>query len=111
MTWVLVALLVVAVVAVAISTTRQKKLRAAEEAAALAAVRRVADEDVTRFGEELQQLHIETLTTDLNVAMRQDYQRALDSYEHAKLLLADAENPGDVSQVTRTLEDGRYAQA
>src|SRR3546814_3445927 len=43
--------------------------------------------------------------------MRQDYQRALDAYEDAKMLLADAAEPEDLTQVTRTLEDGRYAQA
>jgi type II secretory pathway pseudopilin PulG len=111
MEWLLVILLVAAVAAVAISSARQKQRRALEEAAALASVRRVADEDVTRFGEELQQLHIETMTTKLDVAMQQDYQRALDAYENAKLLLTEASSPGDVSEITRTLEDGRYAQA
>ena len=74
-------------------------------------VRKVADEDVTRFGEELQELHIDTLTTELDVAMRQDYQRALDAYENAKSQLADATRPEDVTEVTKTLEDGRYAKA
>lgn len=72
---------------------------------------KVAEEDVTRFGEELQELHIDTLTTELDPAMRQDYQRALDCYEDAKLLLRDVSGPRDVAEVTRTLEDGRYAQA
>ena len=71
----------------------------------------MADEDVTRFGEELQELHIDTMTTVLDTAMRQDYQRALDAYENAKSLLRDATRPEDVSAVTKTLEDGRYAQA
>ena len=66
---------------------------------------------MTRFGEELQELHIETLTTDLDPAMRQDYQRALDAYESAKELLHDATVPGDVTEATKALEDGRYAKA
>ena len=50
------------------------------QAADLAAVRTVADEDVTRFGEELQRLDTDLLTSDLGEAARQDYQRALDSF-------------------------------
>jgi len=77
----------------------------------LALVKAVADEDVTRFGEELQDLHVETLATELDPAMRQDYQRALDTYENAKTLLHDATRPEDVTEVTKTLEEGRYAKA
>lgn len=74
-------------------------------------VLKVADEDTTRFGTELQDLDTETLTTPLDAAARQDYQRALDAYENAKLLLRDAVSAQDVQQVTKTLEDGRYALA
>ncbi len=77
----------------------------------LRAVSKVADEDVTQFGEELQDLHIDTLTTKLDPSMRQDYQRALDAYENAKSLMRDARRPEDVTGVTKALEDGRYAKA
>lgn len=79
--------------------------------AALAGTRRVADEDVTRFGEELRRLDADLLTEDLDEAARQDYQRALDSYEAAKEALRLAERPDDVTHVTKALEDGRYAVA
>jgi hypothetical protein len=108
---VLVLLVVGVVAAFVASNRRADKRRELETAVALHSVSKVAEEDVTRFGEELQQLHIETMTTELDVAMRQDYQRALDAYEHAKQLLRDAATPADVSEVTKTLEDGRYAQA
>ncbi|MDF9714701.1 hypothetical protein INN71_02070 [Nocardioides sp. ChNu-153] len=112
MTAVVVVLLLAAVAAVAVAAAqRARARRERERVAALEAVTRVADEDVTRFGEELQDLHVETLTTDLDVAMRQDYQRALDSYEAAKDLLRDVARPEDVKAVTRSLEDGRYAMA
>jgi uncharacterized membrane protein YgcG len=107
----LVVLAVIAGIAIWVSRRREQERRQQLAAARLDAVRRVADEDVTRFGEELQDLHVETLTTELDAAMRQDYQRALDCYENAKQLLHDAAVPADVSEVTRTLEDGRYAQA
>jgi hypothetical protein len=74
-------------------------------------VRRAADEDVTRFGEELAELHLETLGSALDDAMRTDYQRALDAYEDAKAGLASATRATDVTGVTRTLADGRFAQA
>lgn len=88
------------------SRTRELESR---QAAELAAVRKVVDEDVTRFGEELQRLDHDLLVTELDEAGRQDYQRALDSYEAAKESMALLQRPEDVSHVTRTLEDGRYA--
>ena len=77
----------------------------------LARVRAVADEDVTRFGEELGRLDSEMLTTPLDEAMRQDYQRALDSYESAKETVRHASEADHVRHVTASLEDGRYAVA
>ncbi len=90
------------------SERRRKQLTSDFE---LRAVSKVADEDVTQFGEELQDLHIDTLTTELDPSMRQDYQRALDAYENAKSLMRDARSPEDVTGVTKALEDGRYAKA
>lgn len=90
--------------------TRARELESRRESE-LAAVRKVVDEDVTRFGEELQRLDAELLVADLDEAGRQDYQRALDSYEAAKESMALLQRPEDVSHVTRTLEDGRYAVA
>ncbi|HQR28229.1 MAG TPA: hypothetical protein PLP61_14405, partial [Nocardioides sp.] len=111
MEWVVVAVVVGVVVSMVLS--RQQRGRAAQERAAeeLDRLRRTVEEDVTRYGEELGELHVDTLTTELDAAMRQDYQRALDSYENAKTLLRDARVPEDVTPVTRTLEDGRYALA
>jgi hypothetical protein len=115
MSWTIVVLLVV-VAALLVGAATAGQLRKRKEAAALRAgalrqVRKVADEDVTQFGEELQGLHIETLTTELDTPMRQDYQRALDSYESAKSLLRDVTEAADVKEVTHALEDVRYAMA
>ncbi|MGA8210488.1 MAG: hypothetical protein WB798_10075, partial [Nocardioidaceae bacterium] len=77
----------------------------------LAAVRRVADEDVTRFGEELQDLDTDLLTERLDEATRQDYQRALGSYESAKESMDRLRESAEVRHVTTALEDGRYAVA
>jgi uncharacterized membrane protein YgcG len=74
-------------------------------------VRRAANEDVTVFGEELSALHFETLTTDLDDRMRVDYELALDAYESAKRRLETSAAATDVTEVTRTLADGRFAHA
>ena len=88
----------------------QREVRLAE-LDAFRQVRRAASEDVTVFGEELSALHFETLTTDLDDQMRLDYQRALDAYESAKHRLGQSAVATDVTDVTRTLADGRFAHA
>jgi hypothetical protein len=80
-------------------------------AADLDASRRAAEEDVTRFGEELQRLDLDVQVAPSDEAMLQDWQRALDSYESAKRSLELVERPEDVRHVTTALEDGRYAVA
>ena len=74
-------------------------------------MRVVADEDVTRFGEELQRLDAELTAETLDDPTRQDYQRGLDSYEAAKDTMTRLRVPEDVRHVTERLEDGRYAVA
>ena len=108
----LLALVIAALVGAAVlANKRQTKALEQRREDELRPVLKVADEDTTRFGTELQDLDAETAASPLDAAARQDYQRALDSYENAKLLLLDASTPHDVQQVTKTLEDGRYALA
>src|SRR3712207_2561234 len=80
-------------------------------AADVDAARRAAEEDVTRFGEELQRLDLDVKMAAVDEAMLQDWQRALDSYEAAKHALEMVQQPDDVRHVTSALEDGRYAVA
>ncbi|KWX01339.1 putative membrane protein [Carbonactinospora thermoautotrophica] len=87
------------------SQRTKERLRAAE----LAKVRRVVDEDITAYGEELHRLEFDPARVD--EATRADYQRALDLYERAKLEMAAVRRPEDVRQVTQVLEEGRYALA
>lgn len=65
--------------------------------------------DITKFGEDLTNLDVAVSGHTLDAATRQDYQRALDSYEHAKTSIAAVERPDDIQNVTSILEDGRYA--
>ncbi len=112
MDFLLILLVVGAVLGLVVVSQRKQRLQLEQQRAAdLAAVVKVADEDVTRFGEELQRLDIDMLTTPLDEPMRQDYQRALDSYESAKETLQRVSAPDHVKHVTEALEDGRYAMA
>jgi hypothetical protein len=108
---VVVIVIVVVLVVGAVGRGRRRRELEERQAAELAAVRSVADEDVTRFGEELQRLDTDLLTQTLDEATRQDYQRALDSYESAKQSLDRVTRPEEVRHVTEALEDGRYAVA
>lgn len=77
----------------------------------LSVSRRAADEDVTKFGEELQRLDTDVAGHKLNEPMQQDYQRALDAYDDAKMSLDAVKKPDEIRHVTEILEDGRYAVA
>ena len=109
-------LVVLLVIAALLWLVRARSLPAGRQprqvsAADLDASRRAAEEDVTRFGEELQRLDSDMLTEELDQAARQDWQRALDSYESAKESLRLASRKDDIKHVTEALEDGRYAIA
>src|SRR5690349_14290087 len=77
----------------------------------LATSKRAADEDVTKFGEELQRLDSDVAGHALDEPMQQDYQRALDAYDNAKMSLDAVTQPEEIRHVTEILEDGRYAVA
>jgi hypothetical protein len=87
---------------------KERRLAALEE---LRQVRRLVTEDVTVFGEQLADLHVETMTTELDDDMRGDYQRALDLYDVAKHALTGARAAEDVAAVRAVepvLNDGRF---
>ncbi|MDH2415400.1 hypothetical protein [Nocardioides sp. CER19] len=103
---VLLAVLAIAViVASRVSRTRQLE-RVQRE---LEPVKRLAYEDVTALGEQLQGLDRELAGVDLDEGARADYQRALDAYESAKQSADAMTKPEDVSHATSIVEDGRYA--
>ncbi|MEV0793207.1 hypothetical protein [Kribbella sp. NPDC050459] len=109
----LIAVVVIAVLAyrsyrrTQLQSKKQHEITAAE----LEAVKRTADEDITRFGEELQDLDLEMVGKDLGDGARQDYQRALDSYESAKQAIGQVTQADQIKHVVEILEDGRYAAA
>jgi hypothetical protein len=77
----------------------------------LDAVRRLAEEDVTVFGEQLQRLDERVGGSELDPDARADYQRALNAYESAERAIHHLRRPDEVSTVTDTLSTGRYAIA
>ncbi|GCD92270.1 hypothetical protein [Nocardioides sp. LS1] len=91
-----------------LSARKERRLAIMEE---FRQARRLADEDVTVLGEQLAELHVDTLTTELDDDMRRDYQDALDAYEAAKVALREAAETQDVLRVTSLLEDGQFARA
>ena len=84
---------------------KERRLAALDE---LRQARKLIEEDVTVFGEQLTDLHVETLTTELDPAMREDYQRALDLYERSKTELHDAREIGSVTAIDKVLDEGRF---
>jgi hypothetical protein len=109
----LVILLVLAVILGIVGyTSRVNRQRALErKAAELEPVKKLAFEDVTALGVELQELDLELAGHELDAGQRADYQRALDAYESAKTASDNISEPEHIKHVTEILEDGRYAAA
>jgi hypothetical protein len=111
-------ILLIAVVVIAVLAYRsyrrtqlQTKQRDEVTSAELESVKRTTDEDITKFGEELRELDLDMVGKDLGDGARQDYQRALDSYESAKEAVAAVTQPDQIKHVVEILDDGRYAMA
>ena len=106
-------LVVVAVLGLVVwATAQRRKQRELERREAeLAPVKKLADEDITALGVELQHFDTELAGHELDAGANADYQRALDAYESAKTAGDRLERPEDVKHVTTILEDGRYAMA
>jgi hypothetical protein len=107
-TLIVLALVVVGVFAL---VTRSNNRKRQQERESLQAVTTVAEEDVTRLGEDVALLDTESAGRQLDEATRQDYRRALDAYDSAKAALDRVRAPEDVRGITGILEDGRYAVA
>jgi hypothetical protein len=105
-------LLLAAGAAVVVMMLRANQRRAAaRKAAELEPVKKLAFEDITALGVELQDLDLDLAGRDLDVGANADYQRALDAYEAAKSAGDRIDSPDDIKHITEILEDGRYAMA
>ena len=106
-------LVLLAIAAVVVRATVKGNQRKALERkqAELEPVRKLAFEDVTALGEELQFFDMELAGHQLDPGANADYQRALDSYEAAKTAADNIHEAEHVKHVTEILEDARYAMA
>ena len=73
--------------------------------------RKLMDEDVTVLGEQVAELHLDTLGDDLDPAAHDHYRRALENYDQAKQLLAASETADDVVAVEQVVADARFHRA
>ena len=109
---ILLVLVLGALAALALASGRRNKARElSRREDELAPVRKLAFEDITAFGEDLQELDLEMSGHELDAGANADYQRALDAYESAKLAGDAITKPDDVRHITEIIEDGRYAIA
>jgi outer membrane murein-binding lipoprotein Lpp len=108
----ILVVVIAAIVGVAVLAGRRNQTRQLEQRRSeLEPVKKLANEDVTALGTDLQDLDSELLGTELDAGARADYQRALDAYESAKTAADAMTQPDDVRHVTEIIEDGRYAIA
>ncbi|MBL0748664.1 hypothetical protein [Nocardioides baculatus] len=73
--------------------------------------RKLMDEDVTVLGEQLAELHVDTLADDLGHEAADHYRRALAHYDQAKDLLAASATAEDVVAVEQVVADARFHRA
>lgn len=73
--------------------------------------RRLADEDVTVLGEQLAELHVDTLGDDLDPQAAYHYRRALEHYEQATAAVRDSTTEEDVLALEQVVADARYHRA
>ena len=111
MEWLVILILVALIAAAVVASRRGKQREFEQQRAELEPVQKLAFEDITALGTDLQDLDGELAGTELDAGARADYQRALDAYESAKTASDRLERPDDVRHVTEIIEDGRYAIA
>jgi hypothetical protein len=111
MGWVLLVLLLLGVGAAVVAVRNSKRKDLERQQAELEPVKKLAFEDITALGTELQDLDEDLAGHELDKGTRADYQRALDAYESAKFSGDYMTKPEEITNVTKILDDGRYAIA
>ena len=97
--------------AVGYASSANKRKALERKQAELAPVKKLAFEDITALGVDLQELDHELAGHALDEGQNADYQRALDAYESAKTAGDQITEPDHIRHVTEIIEDGRYAIA
>ena len=98
-------LVVAAASGVLLVSRKRQRVRAEQE---MADLKSGVEEDVTLLGEDIARLDLNVMDKDLDPATREDYERAMNSYDSAKKATERASRPHEMEEVTTSLEDGRY---
>lgn len=112
--WLVIGLIVFLAFVAYSGVSKQRALNARRQeqrAAELAVVRGAVEEDVVAFGEDLSRLGNELPSGLLDEGGREDYRRALDSYEAAKQATDALQDAEETRHVASIIDDGRYAIA
>ena len=104
-------LLVLGIAGLVVSGIRRRRREQAEAEKQLEAVREVAMDDLVALGEDLRGLDLEVEMPGADPEAKNDYVRALESYERASADLDRARRLEDLRPVTSALEEGRFAMA
>ncbi|HEX2315313.1 MAG TPA: hypothetical protein VHJ17_16330 [Thermomonospora sp.] len=107
-TFLMLGLLLVVVAGLAGVFLVSRNRRRRREAQQMADLKEGVEEDVTRLGEDIMALDLDVTDPALAPEAREDYTRALNSYDAAKGAVEGARVPEDMRNVTAALEDGRY---
>jgi hypothetical protein len=74
-------------------------------------VRSSAQDDLVSLGDDIRSLDVDIQMPGVSAEARQRYEQALEAYERASHIFDQAKRPEDLSPVSETLEEGRYAMA
>jgi phage-related protein len=88
-----------------VGEARQRELDGADR---WRVARKLANDDVTALGEELAELHVDTLGNDLDDEAAHHYRRALEHYDQAKERVRTSETADDILGAEQLLADARY---
>ena len=80
-------------------------------AVSTAAVQKTLDEDITAFGEALDNLDVDLADPRLGDEGRSELEAALDKYDEARKVTATMSSPDEASKVTAALDEGRWRVA
>jgi hypothetical protein len=101
----LLAILAIPAALLGFGSMRRRRERRAE----MAEVLDTARQDVVALGDDIRALDLDVEMPGVTAEAREDYGRALASYERASQALDRARDPQDLAVVTSAVEEGRFA--
>jgi hypothetical protein len=93
----------------AVGASRRRRRR--EEEAQLEDLRTAARDDLVALGDDVRDVDLDVEQPSADPRARDELARGLAAYERAERMLDEARHPGDIEEITRTIDDGRQAMA